>query len=61
MKDLVAKKAGAEGSKEEDERHTREKDFKPVFLKGLFRCVTFPTAGIVYLLLLYDPVLPPLR
>jgi hypothetical protein len=34
---------GAEGFKEEDERHTREKDFKPVFLKGLFRCVTFPT------------------
>ena len=27
--------------KEEDERHTSEKDFKPVFLKGLFRCVTF--------------------
>lgn len=25
--------------KEEDERHTSEKDFKPVFLKGLFRCV----------------------
>ena len=27
--------------KEEDERHTSEKDFKPVFLKGLFRCVAF--------------------
>jgi hypothetical protein len=27
--------------KEEDERHTNEKDFKPVFLKGLFRCVIF--------------------
>ena len=25
--------------REEDERHTTEKDFKPVFLKGLFRCV----------------------
>ena len=31
--------AGAPGKnfKEEDERHTSEKDFKPVFLKGLFR------------------------
>lgn len=32
---------GAEGQeetfKEEDERHTSEKDFKPIFLKGLFR------------------------
>jgi serine/threonine protein kinase KIN1/2 len=26
--------------KEEDERHTTEKDFKPVFLKGLFRYVS---------------------
>lgn len=30
---------GGETFKEEDERHTTEKDFKPVFLKGLFRCV----------------------
>ena len=30
---------GEETFKEEDERHTSEKDFKPVFLKGLFRCV----------------------
>jgi hypothetical protein len=28
-----------EGFKEEDERHGHEKDFKPVFLKGLFRSV----------------------
>lgn len=28
---------GEETFKEEDERHTNEKDFKPVFLKGLFR------------------------
>jgi hypothetical protein len=27
----------------EDERHTNEKDFKPVFLKGLFRYVFFPS------------------
>lgn len=27
------------GFREEDERHTSEKDFKPVFLKGLFRYV----------------------
>jgi hypothetical protein len=30
-----------ENFKEEDERHTSEKDFKPVFLKGLFRSVGF--------------------
>jgi hypothetical protein len=29
--------SGREGFKEEDERHGSEKDFKPVFLKGLFR------------------------
>ena len=28
-----------ETSKQEDERHTSEKDFKPVFLRGLFRLV----------------------
>jgi len=27
---------------EEGERHTNEKDFKPVFLKGLFRYVLIP-------------------
>jgi hypothetical protein len=31
---------GAGGFREEGERHTSEKDFKPVFLKGLFRYVT---------------------
>ena len=29
--------SGGETFREEDERHTAEKDFKPVFLKGLFR------------------------
>jgi hypothetical protein len=28
-----------EGFKEEDDRHSHEKEFKPVFLKGLFRSV----------------------
>ena len=32
---------GGETFREEDERHTTEKDFKPVFLKGLFRYVFF--------------------
>jgi hypothetical protein len=32
---------GEETFREEDERHTTEKGFKPVFLKGLFRCVSF--------------------
>ncbi|KAF9483696.1 Pkinase-domain-containing protein [Pholiota conissans] len=39
--------AGEEGLeetfKEEDERHTNEKDFKPVFLKGLFSVATTST------------------
>jgi hypothetical protein len=30
---------GEETFREEDERHTTEKGFKPVFLKGLFRYV----------------------
>ncbi|KAF8803991.1 Pkinase-domain-containing protein [Phlegmacium glaucopus] len=34
---------GAETFKEEDERHTTEKDFKPVFLKGLFSVATTST------------------
>jgi hypothetical protein len=32
---------GEETFREEDERHTTEKSFKPVFLKGLFRYVFF--------------------
>ncbi|KAG6905115.1 hypothetical protein DXG01_004778 [Tephrocybe rancida] len=32
-----------EGFREEDERHTNEKDFKPVFLKGLFSVATTST------------------
>ena len=32
---------GEETFREEDERHTSEKGFKPVFLKGLFRCAFF--------------------
>ncbi|TFK38383.1 hypothetical protein BDQ12DRAFT_683581 [Crucibulum laeve] len=34
---------GEETFKEEDERHTNEKDFKPVFLKGLFSVATTST------------------
>jgi len=35
--DGVRRTVGEGNFKEEDERHTSEKDFKPVFLKGLFR------------------------
>ncbi|KAG6852270.1 hypothetical protein C0991_001412, partial [Blastosporella zonata] len=34
---------GEEGFREEDERHHSEKDFKPVFLKGLFSVATTST------------------
>jgi hypothetical protein len=34
---------GGETFREEDERHTNEKDFKPVFLKGLFSVATTST------------------
>jgi len=37
--------------REEDERHTSEKDFKPVFLKGLFRCVTFGFSSSMLMLM----------
>jgi hypothetical protein len=35
--------------RDEDERHTGEKDFKPVFLKGLFRWVLFLCFGLAKL------------
>lgn len=37
MDALKSKASGRENFKDEDERHTSEKDFKPVYLKGLFR------------------------
>jgi hypothetical protein len=42
---------GEETFKEEDERHTTEKGFKPVFLKGLFRCVCFGVCFCFFLLI----------
>jgi hypothetical protein len=43
---------GDENFKEEDERHTNEKDFKPVFLKGLFRSVGFSRCPPNYAMLM---------
>lgn len=49
---------GEETFKEEDERHTSEKDFKPVFLKGLFRCANSIISRFVDLRGTYfDPIL----
>lgn len=39
--DGAGEDVGEETFKEEEERHSHDKDFKPVFLKGLFRCDVF--------------------
>ncbi|PPQ77800.1 hypothetical protein CVT25_015294 [Psilocybe cyanescens] len=41
--DNLGEEGGEETFREEDERHTTEKDFKPVFLKGLFSVATTST------------------
>ena len=44
---------GEETFREEDERHTTEKSFKPVFLKGLFRYVFLRGVSLVLFLLIF--------